>query len=89
MSDNTPEPFVFSRPIVVDNSKIEILDLKLFARLPLLASDEQAAALELPNLIDLLDKIIEGGLAGRPASEFWPLVEEAGKQIRAAGNPKT
>ena len=81
------QAIAFSRPIVVNVDNLEMLDLKLFAELPMLANDSQAAQARLPYLIDMLDRLVVGGLSHRPASQFWALVEEVGKQINAGGNP--
>ena len=80
----------FSRPVQIDRSKLEILDMKLLLSIPQLAQskDEAGAAAAMPALIDMLDRVVIGGLAGRPVGEFWALADEAFRQISEAGNPK-
>lgn len=83
-----PAAAAFSRPVQIDVSKLEIPDMKLFALAPQLAQNDEAAQAALPALIDMLERIVVGGLAGRPITEFWPLVSEVTRLIQAAGNPK-
>lgn len=80
-------PFVFSRPVVVDLTKMEIPDLKIFASLSTL-KDDAAAFAALPGIIDMLDRVVIGGTAGRPTTELRPLIAEVIRQMSAAGNPK-
>jgi hypothetical protein len=80
--------YSFSRPVQIDLSKLEIPDMKLFALAPQLAQDEAAAQAALPALIDLLERVVVGGLRGRPITEFWPLLGEVTRQLQQAGNPK-
>lgn len=81
-------PFAFSRHVRLDMSRLEIPDLKTFALAQSAASDEAALTALLPSIIDMLERIVVGGLGGRPSTEFWPLVEEVGKQLQSQGNPK-
>lgn len=81
-------PFTFSRPVRVDRTKFEISDLKVFALAPQMAQDEATAQAAIPQLIDMLERVVVGGLSGRPATEFWPLVQEVGRQLNGTGNPK-
>lgn len=83
-----PAAYRFSRPVQVDASKLEIPDMKLFAMAPQLAQDDAAAQTALPAMIDLLERVVVGGLAGRPITEFWPLVGEVTRQLKQVGNPK-
>lgn len=83
-----PAQPILSKPVQIDPAKLEILDMKVFAMLPTLAQDEAAAQAALPQLIDLMERVVIGGLAGRPIAEFWPTVAEVGRQLGALGNPK-
>lgn len=84
----TSQPVALSRPVQIDTTKLEILDMKMFAMAPQLAQNDAAAQAALPALIDMLDRIVVGGLAGRPIIEFWPLMNEVTRQIQQTGNPK-
>lgn len=85
MSDSNETPFEFSRPVVVDASKIEIDDLELMARVPFVAPDDAMGQLALMGeIVGFLRRVVEGGTAGRPSTEFWPLFNEVQRQLTAS-----
>jgi hypothetical protein len=93
MTTDTPEvkPFEFSTPVVlVEGFRPKIRDVKLFSRLPMLAADKsgELAAEVMPDVIDLLDRAVIGGVLDRDVAELWPLVTEVSAQMQALGNPK-
>lgn len=77
------DAFVFSRPVEIDLSKLEVLDLKTLAT----AGGKMNQVEFIPNLVDLLDRVVVGGLAGRPSSEFWPLVEQVFLAVMRRADP--
>lgn len=91
-ADTTPAP----RPVVVDRTKLTIPDLRLLASsafpvpmpadqtdLAAMQAAAQAAAQRVMDLIDMLERVIEGGMAERSADDLWPLVNEVSAQINA------
>lgn len=79
-----------SAPIVVNLSKMTIGDLKLQAQLSVLNADgvsNEAALPMIPGIIDMLDRIVVGGVSHRPQSEFMAILSTVQTQMgRTQGN---
>lgn len=86
--------YPFSRPVVIDRSKLTIPDMRTMASAafaiprPDNEQDEaamlafmQAASDRTIRIIDMLDRLVVGGTEGRPSDELWPLVIEVTRQI--------
>jgi len=88
-----PEPAspAFSTPVVVDLSQMRISDIKTIALAVRMqrSSDPMDAVMMLPEVIDMLDRLVEGGVETRPHTELWDIFNEVSKAINGAGNPKT
>ena len=82
-AQTTPALPALSTPVQIDPSKFEIRDMRLFARMPEIAESEAAAQAALPQIVDMLERVIVGGIAGRKVTELWPLVAE--RATREAG----
>lgn len=87
----------FSRPVKIDLSKMDLRDLKTMAHATSFAQAARAnpnSVVEadilplIPELIDMLERVIADGIAGRPPQELWALVGEVNRQMVASGNPK-
>lgn len=87
-----PAPAPMSEPVVVDMTRLTIGDIKVFASMAQLAKEnangDAEALLLLPGLIDMLDRVVVGGVSHRPLSELWSIVGELNLQLTKAGNPK-
>lgn len=90
-----PPAVQLSRPVVLDMSKLQIPDLKLIIQLDYLVPLAAAGAVgeaelmqHVPAMIDMLDHVVVGGMAGRPATELWAVLGEVKAQMNSAGNPK-
>lgn len=92
-----PQAPQFSRPVQVDLSKMDMPDMKTMALATSLAqtvraNPDKVAEVDIltliPDLVDMLSRVIVGGIAGRPAAEMWALVGEINRQMVAAGDPK-
>lgn len=77
------DDFVFSRPVEIDLSKLEVPDLKTLA----LAGTKFNQVEFVPPLVDLLEHVVVGGLAGRPSNEFWPLVDQVFTAVTRRADP--
>lgn len=94
----TPQPSAapqpqLSKPVQIDQSKFDMNDMALIFELPAIfkaveADDRAVIVSAMPRLISMLERVVVGGLAGRPASEFWQTVVEVSNQISALSNPK-
>lgn len=91
-TQHNPSPHQqLSAPVVVQVSKLTIGDIKVFAALAQQAKDGKAgsaeALLALPGAIDMLDRVVVGGVSHRPINEMWPIIAEVNRQMKQAGNP--
>lgn len=74
-------------PIVVDMTKITIGDFRTFGRLTSLKDDTEAFMM-MPEAIDMLDRLVVGGVAHLPGVQMPAVMAEVNRQMFAAGNPK-
>ncbi|NOK59120.1 MAG: hypothetical protein GFH27_549283n420 [Chloroflexi bacterium AL-W] len=92
-AEQEKKEFTFSRPVKLIREEMTITDVQMFARIAALAQandrDEDAnmRLMEaIDKTVDILDRIVEGGMKGRPASEFWAVVQEVQTQMGEAAN---
>jgi hypothetical protein len=71
-----------NREIKIDLDKLTIGDIELLAK-----AGEGGA--DIKDMLDLLDKIVEGGARHRPITELRYIMAELNKLISEAMNPET
>lgn len=73
--------------IIIDQSKLTIGDQALIARATLLQGDERKSLELLPDIIDMLDRVVRGGVKHLPAGELMNVINAITEQAnRAAKN---
>ena len=85
MTTETTSPaqpaFQFSRPVQIDQDQIDMDDMRLLSMAATFAADEQAANAALPEILEMLRRVVVGGLKRRPREEVWYLYTEVLKQL--------
>jgi len=85
----TPATVVLSAPIVVDRSRLTLGDMLTFSKLSTLGQADAAAQnAAMIEILPVLDRLVVGGILGRPATELTAIMEAVGQQLNETANPK-
>jgi hypothetical protein len=77
-----------SRPVVVRMERLQIRDIVTFSQLAQGSQHAEASLSAMPQVIEVLDRIVEGGVQDRPVVELWAIIGEVTRQMNGASDPK-